>query len=152
MLARFPAARFVARTLVLLALLVLSAAPARAAGLGLRASFHARSRAFATHFSVHRARQARRRSAAPSPPVTPRRARRRHNGAEHARHVSTDKHTRKSATGTQATSPNAGIGNARRIEVAPVTLAFLSPSSDRLPATSRSSRTPSRAPPSSFLS
>jgi hypothetical protein len=153
MLARILAGRIARRTAALMALLVLAAPPARAATL--TQSVRARSHAFARHFSFHRTRFSSRPRAAskraPRPgPVRTIRRRRSRNSAEHARRIGADTHNRNPKPVTQATSPDAGVQNAPRAEIPLAARAFVSVSSDRLPASNRGGRAPSRAPPSAF--
>lgn len=152
MLARLSADRLLRRLLPMLALLVFVASPASAQSFGARV--RARSGAFARRFTLGRTAFSRSRSVARKAerrgPVRPLGARRRRTGAEHARHISSDRHTGKPGHPTQATSPNAGVQNSPRVQIADGPRTFVVMSSDPLPASDRTGSTPSRAPPASF--
>lgn len=152
MLARLSADRLLRRLLPMLAVLLFVAAPAGAQSFGARV--RARSGAFAKRFTLGRPAFAdapsSARTAARRGPVRALRVRRRRTGAEHARHISADRHTGKPGHPTQATSPDAGVQNSPRVQIADGPRTFVVMSSDPLPASDRTGSTPSRAPPSSF--
>src|SRR4051794_37355202 len=100
MLAGITADRFVRRAVTLFALAVLFASPPRAETLreSSRHSARARPHSFARHFARGRKIAPASQTAAGKPrrtgPARSIRIRRRRNGAEHARHVAADGHTR----------------------------------------------------------